>query len=102
MDIKTLINKITKLTEDMFKEECNRYADFNALFPDIRRYYMQLMNLMSDLGQEGATNMNLLLEQMRNLSEAIEKRDSVLLYDTLYYEVRETLRLYQEVLEKVE
>jgi hypothetical protein len=102
MDIEALLNSIEQFTDSMFEEEYKRYEKFQKLLPGIQRYITELIQLMAGLGAEGRNNIEKLMQQMRNLSEAIEKKDTVLLFDTVYYEIKDSLYLYQEILKDME
>lgn len=45
---------------------------------------------------------NKMLEQLRGLSNAIERKDRVMLFDTLYYEITDTMSLYNQIKEIME
>ena len=103
MIIPKLIEEIKNITENMFQNTCNVYMEFNNIFPYIRQYYQEFLELIPDLNEIGMEiDANKLVEQLRNLSDAIERKDKVLLFDTLYYEITDTMRLFNEIKEIME
>ena len=88
MTIQELIIEIKNLTENMFQNTYNVYMKFNDIFPYIRQYYQEFIVLIPDLNRIGMEiDANKMLEQLRGLSNAIERKDRVMLFDTLYYEI---------------
>lgn len=103
MNIKTLIIEIGNLTENMFGEDYNVYMKFNDIFPYIHQYYQEFISLIPSLNSIGMEiDTGMVLEQLRGLSKAIEKKDKIMLFDTLYYEITDTLKLFGEIKEIME
>ena len=103
MTIQQLIMEVNDLTKNMFREDYNIYMKFNNLFPYIHKYYQELIGLIPTLKSIGlGIDSRKVLDQLRGLSEAIEKRDTILLFDTLHYEVTDTLNLFKEIKEIME
>lgn len=76
---------------------------FNDIFPYIRQYYQEFIVLIPDLNRIGMEiDANKMLEQLRGLSNAIERKDRVMLFDTLYYEITDTMSLYNQIKEIME
>ncbi len=98
MTIQELIIEIRNLAENMFQNTYNVYMKFNEIFPYIRQYYQEFIVLIPDLNRIGMEiDANKVLEQLRRLSTAIERKDKVMLFDTLYYEITDTMNLYGEI-----
>lgn len=103
MTIQELIIEIKNLTENMFQNTYNVYMKFNDIFPYIRQYYQEFIVLIPDLNRiEMEIDANKMLEQLRGLSNAIERKDRVMLFDTLYYEITDTMSLYNQIKEIME
>ncbi|MCI8717775.1 MAG: hypothetical protein K1W19_14830 [Lachnospiraceae bacterium] len=103
MTIQELIIEIKNLTENMFQNTYNVYMKFNDIFPYIRQYYQEFIVLIPDLNRIGMEiDANKMLEQLRGLSNAIERKDRVMLFDTLYYEITDTMSLYNQIKEIME
>ena len=103
MTIQELIIEIKNLTENMFQNTYNVYMKFNDIFPYIRQYYLEFIVLIPDLNRIGMEiDANKMLEQLRGLSNAIERKDRVMLFDTLYYEITDTMSLYNQIKEIME
>lgn len=103
MTIQELIIEIKNLAENMFQNTYNVYMKFNDIFPYIRQYYQEFMELIPDLNRIGMEiDANRMLEQLRGLSDAIERKDKVMLFDALYYEITDTMGLYNEIKEIME
>lgn len=43
---------------------------------------------------------DVILQQLNNMLEAYENRDTILLSDTLHYEITDTLQFYKEILQE--
>ena len=103
MTIQELIIEIKNLTENMFQNTYNVYMKFHDIFPYIRQYYQEFIVLIPDLNRIGMEiDANKMLEQLRGLSNAIERKDRVMLFDTLYYEITDTMSLYNQIKEIME
>lgn len=98
MTIQELIIEIRNLAENMFQTTYNVYMKFNEIFPYIRQYYQEFIVLIPDLNRIGMEiDASKVLDQLRRLSTAIERKDKVMLFDTLYYEITDTMNLYGEI-----
>lgn len=98
MDVKELITKVTDLTENMFKQENNIYDNVRKIIPDMQNVYQVFIGLIPSLNSIGMEiDMEVILQQLKNLSLSIENRDKVMLFDTLNYEIKNTLLLYDEI-----
>lgn len=103
MTIQELIIEIKNLAENMFDNTYNVYMEFNRIFPYIRQYYQEFIVLIPNLNRIGLEiDANKMLEQLRQLSNAIERKDKVMLFDTLYYEITDTMNLFNEIKEIME
>lgn len=103
MNITEVIEQIEKLTKNIFNEKINSYECFFKLYLYIKEYYDEFIKLLPDLNAIGVDiEMERLLQDMREMAEAIEKKDKVLLFDTLKYRVTETLGWYKQIKEIME
>ena len=98
MNINELIIKISDITENIFKKEYNIYDNVKKIIPDIQKTYQEFIELIPGLNSIGMEiDMEVILQQLKNLSESIAGRDKVMLFDSLNYEIKDTLALYAEI-----
>lgn len=103
MTIQELIIEIKNLAESMFCDTCNVYMKFNHIFPYIKQYYQEFIGLVPDLNRIGMEiDSKKMLAQLRELSNAIERKDKVMMFDALYYEIADTMKLFGEIKEIME
>lgn len=98
MKIIELIENVDDIIKEMFNKNCNVYIKMKDILVTITETYNEFIKIVPDLNNIGMEiDMEIILGQLRNMSEAIEKRDKVQLFDTLKYEVWSTLDLYREI-----
>lgn len=103
MNIRELLNKISDITSNIFKQEYNIYDEVKNIIPDMQRIYKEFIELIPALNNIGMEiDINVPIMQLKNLLEALESRDKVMMFDTLNYEIKDTLSLYDEIKEIME
>ena len=71
------------------------------LLPDIIFAINQLLAIEKNDKIDINIPIDIILQQIKNLEEYIEKKDIVLLADTLEYEIRETILFYIDMLKEI-
>lgn len=97
------MGQIDYMTGNIYNGCFNIYSELEKIIPYIEKYYREFIELipqLNDIGME--IDMKTLVNQIKTLSTALEKRDSVIIFDTLRYEVKDILRLYGEIKEIME
>lgn len=103
MNIRELLNKISDITGNIFKQEYNIYDEVKKIIPDMQRIYKEFIELIPALNNIGMEiDINVPIRQLKNLLESLESRDKVMMFDTLNYEIKDTLALYDEIKEIME
>lgn len=103
MKITEVMDRLDELVQDIYKNEVNSYEAFLEIYPYIKAYYEEFIELAPKLNEVGVDiKSERLLQEMRDMAEALEKRDNVLWFDTLNYRVKETLQLYRQIKEIME
>ena len=98
MKITELIENVNDIIKEMFNEDCNVYIKMKDILVTITETYNEFIKIVPDLNNIGMEiNMDVILGQLSNMLDAIEKRDKVQLFDTLKYEILSTLDLYREI-----
>lgn len=103
MNVAEVMEKIDILTKEIYKKNINSYERFLELYPYIKVCYEEFLRLIPELNGIGLEiQQERLVQDMRDISEAIEKKDKVLFFDTLTYRVNETLGWYRQIKEIME
>ena len=103
MTVREVIEKIDYMTYNMFREDFNIYNELKEILKYIQKYYEEFIELIPRLNKIGMSiDMMSVVGQIKTLSDALEKRDGVIAFDTLKYEVKDTLGLYGEIKEIME
>lgn len=98
MDTENLLKKIDSMIQKIYQSENEIYKDLDESMPSVQQHYIKFLEMIPELQKEGIEiDSNIILQQLKNLSAAIENKDTVLLYDTLQFEVKPLLEVYQEV-----
>ena len=104
-------NKVIKLMEDnisicksIYNGEDNKaFSENKETINKNNIVFTKFIEMTPKLQQLGVDiPMDVILQQLRNLVDAFEYRDSMLLVDTLKYEINDSLQLYLEILEQLE
>lgn len=96
------IEEIAKVLEKIEREDClNEEETFASLEGYLQEIISVYMALIGDLPEYKKMGIDLpeevILQQVKNLDEAVQYHDLIKLYDTLKYEVQDTFNLYKEI-----
>ena len=84
-------------TEPCLKSE-TEFLDMGDQLKDIIEIYTNLLTQLPELKNAGIDiDEEILLQQVKNLNDAIQHKDMMELYDTLKYEVAETFDIYKKI-----
>ena len=98
MDTDKVIKKIEEIAAKIYQKEYNVYAELATVIPLIDIIYQTFLQLIPQLNEIGMElDADGILFQLQNVVDAIDKRDTIRIYDSLVYEIRETLMLYREI-----
>lgn len=98
MDTDKVIKNIEEIVTHMFKKDYNMYGELAKIIPFIDIIYQAFLQLVPQLKEIGMElDAEGILSQLRNVVDAIDKRDTIRVYDSLSYEIKETLLLYREI-----
>lgn len=99
-----LIDKLNTCYEDL--THCNvkkAYGNLKDYISDINKVFMEFIVMIPKLEKLGVKiPSEVLIQQLKNLLEAYEYEDSMLLADTLRYEIIDTLNLYVDISDELE
>lgn len=102
MEIKGTILCIDEIIDKLYRDERFAYTKISEIINEIRDEYSAFMTIIPELNKLGMNiDIQLLLVQLQNLSDAIETRNKVKIYDTLGFEIKDTLLLYDEILKEI-
>lgn len=98
-DIDVLLKKVDNTAELLYMNRLQE-ADLNLaeVFPEIRSIYLDIINLGMDNNRTMTEiPVEILLSQLKNLIEAYDAKDIIMLADTLRYEIKEGLHFCKEI-----
>lgn len=103
MDIKELLVMVSDMTDNIFKQDYNIYDRVKEIIPDMQKAYKEFIELIPALNNIGMDiDINVVVGQLKNLLKSLENKDKAMMFDTLNYEIRDTLSLYNEIKEIME
>lgn len=98
--LKDLIARIDEFVMNIYSYDIGIYNTISELITDINYHYVDFIKLIPKLNEIG---MNIdaegITQQIVHLSDSIKYFDRIEIYDTLKYEIRDTLTFYNEILE---
>lgn len=84
-------------TEPCLQSE-SEFLDMGEKIRDIIEIYTSLITQVPELKSAGIEiDEEIILQQVKNLNDAIQHKDMIELYDTLKYEVADTFHIYREI-----
>lgn len=93
-----IIKKIEYICDNIYNNNVNIYKEINDFIPKLNSIYEEFIALVPGLNSVGLDiSIDGLIQQLGALLSAIEKQDKVCLYDTLNYEIKDTILYYQEI-----
>lgn len=97
--INSLIEKINYIVENLYNTEINIYKEIQGIIAPINDIYVEFVSIISKLNNIGINiDSNGVINQLKKMMEGIEKKDKVLLFDSLNYEIKDTIEYYGEIL----
>jgi len=99
-EIDNLLARISKVSIELYKNNLIGVADeLHEMFPKINQILLEFISNSIKYKEAGFdVPQNILISQVKNFLEAFENKDSLMLADTLKYEIYEGLSYYKEVL----
>lgn len=99
-----LIEENIRICEKIYKgNDSKAFSESQETINNNNIVFTEFIEMIPKLQQLGVDiPMDIILQQLKNLVEAYEYRDSMLLLDTLRYEINDSLQLYLEILEQLE
>lgn len=84
-------------TEPCLKSE-TEFLDMGDWLKDIIEIYTNLLTQLPEFKNAGINiEEEIILQQVKNLNDAIQHKDMIELYDTLKYEVADTFDIYKKI-----
>ncbi|MFQ9933208.1 MAG: hypothetical protein ACLRVQ_02100 [Lachnospiraceae bacterium] len=97
-EIEEIIDNINKYTEHIFEGGFNEGTTLKKIAESIQKIYMEFITIIPSLNDMGMNiNREIIVGQIRNITDSIKRKDTVLLFDTLRYEILDTLKFYNEI-----
>lgn len=95
-------DKIQQIIDWIETEPClqneSEFLDMGEKIGDIIEIYTNFIKELPEFKTAGIEiDEDIILQQVKNLNDAIQNRDLIELYDTLKYEVADTFRIYREI-----
>ena len=98
MEITVLIQKLKGITNNLYDYKRNIYSEIRTYIPELSECYNKLIGWIPQLNKIGIDiDTNGVIGQLQNLLIAIDKRDMILTFDTLKYEICDTLLFIDEI-----
>ncbi len=101
-EIVKILDNIDKINSDIYK--ANYGQSFNKvkeILKDIGIIMQDLINFIPTLKECGIDiPAELLMQQLNNLIDAYKNNDSMMLWDTLNYEIKDTFQYYIEIIDE--
>lgn len=98
MDIQELIKKLRDIANSLFLENYNMYDNIMQLLPEIETNYKELISLIPALNEIGMDiDSNQVVGELTSITDILKNQDKVALSDLLYYEMPNTLSIYEEI-----
>lgn len=98
MEILSVINDMDEIIDNIYSDDAQLYMKINNIVRSISDLIYEFMNLIPSLNEIG---MNIseddILSQIKKLMYGIEKKDKVVIYDSIGFEIRDTLIFYNEI-----
>lgn len=98
MERRKIEEVIEKITQEACLSEEEAFPSLEGYIQDIVAIYMSLIEALPAYKEQGIDlPEEVILQQVKNLEEAIQHKDMIKLYDTLKFEVLDTFNLYREI-----
>lgn len=95
-------DKIQQIIDWIESEPClqaeSEFLDIEGKLKDIVEIYRDFIRRLPELKNAGLNiDEEIILQQIKNLNDAIQYKDMIELYDTLKYEVADAFDIYKEI-----
>jgi len=99
-----LLEKISIISEQLYQNDLAiANQGLEEVFPEISTVYLTFINNSEKYSEKGIDiPLDILISQIKNLIEAYESKDIIMLADTLKYEIYNGLSFCDDVLNSVE
>lgn len=100
MNFEKLFIQIDELIDLMYKNEVvMAFQKLSEYIPDITNCINSFILNITKYNSMGANiSENIVIRQINNLLDGIENKDVLLIADTLKYEIKPSLKIYQQIL----
>lgn len=98
MDISELVNGIKKTAGQMIAGDVGFAKSFQKLIPHltvIYEAYIELIPALNEIGMD--IDSQKVIGQIREVTDNISDMDKIRMFDLLYYEIPDTLLVYDEI-----
>lgn len=94
-----ILSELDQVVQGLWENDKDINKQLVACIKDINQILKEFMNRIKEFQSYGVDiPEEVVLTQMRNLMDGFENRDSVLLADTLEYEIKNTILFYNDIL----
>ncbi len=101
-EVKKVEDTLKIIGESLMEYSDSAYDNAVKMTKYISTIYGELIDLIPYLKKEGVDiPLDILVAQLNNYSQAVEKKDIMMLTDSINYEVLDTVSLYREILEQI-
>lgn len=98
-EINNLIEKLNFIIENLYNNELNIYKEIQEIIAPINDIYVEFVSIIPKLNNIGVNiDSNGVINQLKKMMDGIEKKDKVILFDSLNYEIKDTIEYYDEIL----
>lgn len=98
MDIQELINRLRSIADSLFLENYNIYDNIMQVLPEIETNYKEFISLIPALNEIGMDiDSDQVVRELTSITDVLKNQDKVALSDLLYYEMPNTLSIYEEI-----
>lgn len=102
LKIERIIEQLDEVYMSLCIDEAKGFEKFNIVVSDLSEQIGEIVSKASDISQMGVDiPVEVIVSQLNNITEACTNLDSIMLADTVRYEIRETLVFYKEILQEM-
>lgn len=99
-EIGMIFDRLSDIAIMLYKNDTNKaYLEFKSIMPKINSHMLKLLSRLPRFALEGIElPQDVILVQLENMVEAFEHRDTLMLADTIEYELNNTFSVYLEII----
>lgn len=102
-DLNNLSQDVKEISLYFAQDKDEAYTEFSKKVENISEIMMSMINQSEKMNELGINvPKDIIIMQLENIVEGLDKKDSILLADTLEYEILPSLKFYQEILAEIE